>query len=223
MSRTKKLRVTALAGVAALALGAAAFGAQSAPDRVKLDGGQTTVRPSAALTQALQAKGVTVAPAGRATAGEAGSLVFPIVRGRVDRQTLHGRIVHRGALRLTRGARSLRLRRLVIRTTKRGSVLRATVGRGGCGGPDRRGARRRATGARRLGAVPRRSRRGCGRMAVARLSNVQRSDSGGLLVTTADLTLTRGAARRINRRLGAQVVNGGTRLGTARIEAKPRS
>ncbi|MDQ4049665.1 MAG: hypothetical protein M3131_09870 [Actinomycetota bacterium] len=222
MSRTRKLRAGAVTAVAALAVVGAA-GAQSPPDRVRLAGERTTLTPSAELGRALSAGGITVTPVGRATGGEGGSVIFPIVRGRVDPQSLRGRIVHRGGVRITRGERSLRLRRLLIRTTKRGSVLRATVGRGACGGPERRGARRRATGGRRLGAVPRRSRRGCGRMAVARLSNVQRSDSGGLLVATADLTLTRAAARRINRRLGTQVVNGGTRLGTAKIEAKPRS
>ena len=73
-----------------------------------------------------------------------------------------------------------------------------------------------------MGTLRRRNRRSCGRIALARLTNVQRSDSGGLLVATAELTLTKVAARRINRRLGAQVVAGGAALGTAKVAAKPR-
>lgn len=228
MSRTNRLRamaLTAVMAVAAAAVGVA--GAQSAPERVRLDGERTTLRPSAQLGQALTAAGVTLAPLGRATRGEGGGLVFPIARGRVDRQTLRGRIVHRGGLRLAKGERSLRLRRLVIRTTKRGSFLSAIVHRGACRRDLRRGLRRRAMqarrGARRLGALPRRARRRCGRrIPLARLASIERSDSGGLLVATADMTLTRRAARRINRRLGAQVVAGGAPLGTARVEAKPK-
>ena len=228
MSRTSKLRAAALTAVMAVAVAVAgAAGAQSAPERVRLDGERTTLRPSAQLGQALTAAGVTLAPVGRATRGEGGTLVFLIARGRVDRQSLRGRIVHRGGLTLARGERSLRLRRLVIRTTKRGSVLSAVVHRGACRRALRRGLRRGAMqarrGARRLGALPRRARRRCGRrIALARLANLRRSDSGGLLVATADLTLTRRAARRINRRLRAQVTAGGAPLGTARVEAKPK-
>ena len=223
MSRSKNLRATALTAVAALAVAAGASGAQGTPDRVKLDGERTTVTPSSALTQALAAANVTLAPAGRATAGEGGRLVFPIVRGRVARDTLRGRIVHRGAVRLTRGERSLRLRRLVIRTTRRGSVLTAKLGRANCRRALRRGTQRRAL--RRQAMRSRRGglrRCGRGRLALARLTNVQRSDGGGLLVATADLALTRQAARRINRRLGARVVTGGASLGGVKVEAKPK-
>jgi hypothetical protein len=52
---------------------------------------------------------------------------------------------------------------------------------------------------------------------------VRRADSGGLLVATADLALTRAAARRINRRLGGEIVTAGAPLGTAKVEARPRS
>ena len=114
MSRTMKLRAAGAGAVAALALTGAAV-ADTAPERVQLDGERTTVTPSAALGSA----GVTLAPLGRATTGDGGSLVFPIVRGRVSPEDLRGRIVHRGGLRLTQGERSLRLRRLLIRTTKR--------------------------------------------------------------------------------------------------------
>lgn len=229
MSRTSKVCATAVTAVTAVAVAVAGVaGAQRAPERVRLDGERTTVTPSAELGRALSAGGVTLAPIGQATAGEGGSLVFPIVRGRVDRQSLRGRIVHRGGLRLKKGERSLRLRRLVIRTTKRGSFLSAIVHRGACRRDLRRGLRRRAMqarrGARRPGALPRRARRRCGRrIPLARLANIERSDAGGLLVATADMTLTRRAARRINRRLDAQVVAGGAPLGTARVEAKPKS
>lgn len=224
MSRTSKVRATAVSAVAAVAVAVAGVaGAQSAPERVRLDGERTTLSPSAELGRALGAAGVTLAPVGRARAGEGGSVVFPIVRGRVDRQTLRGRIVHRGGLRLTKGERSLRLRRLVIRTTERGSVLSAIAGRS-CRRGLRRELRRRAVqarrGSRRPGAL--RARRRCGRMALARLTNVRRSDSGGLLVAGADLALTRRAARRINRRLRARLVAGDAPLGTARVEARPR-
>ena len=228
MSRTMKLRGAAATAVAAVAVAVAgAAGAQSAPERARLDGERTTLRPSAQLGRALSAAGVTLAPVGRATRGEEGSLVFRIAGGRIDRQSLRGRIVHRGGLRLTKGERSLRLRRLVIRTTRSGSVLSAVVRRGACRRAMRRGLRRRAMearrGAGRLGPLPRRARRRCGRrIAFARLANVQRGDSGGLLVATADLTLTHRAAGRINRRLGARVVTGGSPIGTARVEARPR-
>ena len=228
MSRRMKLRGAGATGLAAVAVAVAGVaGAQSTPERARLDGERTTLRPSAQLGHALTAAGAKLAPVGRATRSEGGSLVLPIVRGRVDAKSLRGRIVHRGGLRLTKGERSLRLRRLVIRTTKRGSILSAGVRRGGCRRAMRRGLRRRAMearrGGRRLGALPRRARRRCGRrIALARLANVRRSDSAGLLVATADLTLTRRAARRINRRLGAQVIAGGTPVGTARVEAKPK-
>ena len=229
MSITTKLRAAGLTAVAAVAVVAltGAAGAGTAADRVQLEGQRTTLTPSSALGDA----GVTLAPLGRASAGEGGSLVLPIVRGRVDPQNLRGRIVHQGRVKLTRGERSLRLRRLIIRTTKRGSVLTAKLGRRGCGRALRRDAQRRVLrrgaqgarrGARRLGALRGAPRR-CGRIVLARLTNVRRQDAGGLLAANADLTLTRAAARRINRRLGAQVVSGGARLGTAKVEAKPRS
>lgn len=227
MSRTRRLQAGAVTAIAAaIVTVAGASGAQTPSERVKLGGERTTVKPSAQLSQALAAGGVTLAPAGRASSGEGGSLVFPIVRGRVERQSLRGRIVHRGALRLTRGQRSLRLRRLVIRTTKRGSVLSAKVGRAACRRALRRNLRGQAQGTRRgqrrLGARRGGNRRRCGRIALAKVTNVQRSDSGGLLVATADLALTPRAAQRINRRLGAQILTAGAPLGTAKVEARPK-
>ena len=200
MTRTMKRRSLAASALAALAVAGVAT-AQSAPERVRIDGERTTLTPSAALSAALSARGVTLTPVGRVRTGEGGSLVFPIVRGRVNPPDLRGRIVHRGAVKLTLGERSLRLRRFVIRTTRRGSVLTATAGR-----------------------ACRRALRRCGRrIALARLTNVRRSDAGGLLIATADLVFTERAARRINRRLGAQVVGADTALGTAKIEVKPKS
>ena len=91
MSRTRKLQASAVTALAAVVVAVAgAAGAQSAPERVKLGGERTTLTPSAQLSEALSAGGVTLAPGGRASAGQGGSFVFPIVRGRVDRQSLKG-------------------------------------------------------------------------------------------------------------------------------------
>lgn len=179
--------------------------------------GETTVSPSAGALRALSAHGVSVTAVAPATS--AGVLRFPIVAGFGDTSTFRGILAHRGALTLSKGGRSVELRRLVAVRAARGSVLLAQVsGRpGGCAHArraerffsGRRGAER--AGIRLL-------RRHCRRgrvIVLARLTRLRRSVTDGTAELSAELRLGRGAARLLDRVAGARVLRPGVLLGSA--------
>jgi hypothetical protein len=230
-----RLTLIALVGAAALVL-AGATSAQAA--LVKLTG-STTVTPSEGAKQFLEGNGVSVAATGRATSAE-GSFTFPIVAGFGATKTYNGLLAHAGGLRFTKGDRSKVVRRFVAVRAGDTAVLLAQIPglRGGCRQVRhalrhfalkhpgvRKGVRRLAQrypkAARR---VVRALRRYCadGRVIVlARLTNLGRSGQYGGTRLTADLRLSRQAARLINRVAGSQVVAAGALLGSATSTVTP--
>lgn len=222
MTSPMKLRALVASAAAVLAL-TGAVAADAGTKRVKLGGERTTITPSAGVTKALSDNGVSVSLLGKATAGPGGAVVLPITGGRVNPQNLRGFVLHAGGVKFTKGARSLRLRRFVIHSTKRGAFLTVHAsGKRKCAKHARKGKRRGVHGKRR-GVRGKRCGRGARHVVLARLSGAQRSDAGGVTTVTARLTLTKGAARLLNRRLKATVAQPGAHLGTVKIEAKPAS
>jgi hypothetical protein len=123
--------VAALAGSGVLALGLGACGggdddegasagadptpAASAPEPSQpVTGGSTTLRLDRSAAAVFDAVGVDIAPLGEATL-EDGRFRFPISGGRVDVDTLSGRIEHAGGLRFRAAGQTLDARDLVIR------------------------------------------------------------------------------------------------------------
>ncbi len=199
MTSLTKMRALALSAVAAVALtsAVAAEAGKGNKQRVKLDGNQTTLTLSAPVSQALADKGVTISPLGKATAGDAGSVVLPITGGRINPTNLRGFVRHAGGVKLTKGDRSLSLRRFKIVSTKRGAYLALHVK-----------ARRRGHGRK---------------LVLARLAGVQRSEANGVTTVTANLRLTKRAAKLIRNRFGVAAARKGALLGTVKVEAKPKS
>jgi len=194
MTSPSKLRAVALSAVAAVALTGTVTADAAKQKRVKLDGNTTTVTPSAGLNQALADNGVTLSALGKATASN-GSVVLPITGGRVNPQNLRGVVRHAGGIKLTKGDRSVKLRRFVVRSRKKGAVLFVRANR------KRRGRHVR----------------------LARLANVQRSHANGVTTVTGELRLTQRAARLINRRLNVNFATANALLGTVTVEAKPKA
>lgn len=207
MTSPFKMRALALCAVLALALtGAVTAQAGKNAKRVKLDGNQTTVALSAPVSQALADSGVTVSLLGKATAGPNGSVVLPITGGRVNPENLRGVVRHAGGVKLTKAGKSLSLRRFTIVSKKRGAYLVVRAGRHDG----------------KAKASRRKHRRGRN-LVLARLTNVQLSEANGVTTVTADLRLTKRAAKLIRNRFGVTAAQKGTLLGTATVEAKPKS
>jgi hypothetical protein len=236
------LRAALLVAVATLALLTVGIAGAHAKT-VKLTG-ETTFTPSAQASQFLSANGITVTPFGAATANPNGSFTFPIVRGRGNPSTGNGVLVHGGGLQFSKGDKSVRLGRLVARRKSHGAYLSAKVSYPGCASAVRRhrraarrlaqaarrsasrGNRRRAGQLRRAAAQHRRAaRRNCGgpRIRIARLVNHSQGTQDGKVTLTADLLLSRKAARLINRVAGQQVVSAGALLGSATSTVSPAS
>jgi len=208
MTSLTKMRTLAVSAVAVVAL-TGAVSAEAGKQRVKLDGNQTTITLSEGVSNALKDNGVTVSLLGKATAGEGGSVVLPITGGRVNPQNLRGFVRHAGGVKLTKGERSLSLRRFTIVSKRRGAYLTVHVkGRAG---------KAKAKAARKRG------RRHGRNIVLARLAKVTRSDANGVTTVTADLRLTKRAAKLIRNRFGVAAAQKGTLLGTAKVEAKPKS
>jgi hypothetical protein len=197
-----------LAVTALVVLAFGATGAQAA--RVKVTGGTTTVTPAAPVVQTLTNLGVSVSPIDPATAAN-GTLTFPIVRGRVNKDNLRGFLVHSGGVKFTKGERSVALHHFVIVSTKRGAKLYGRISRGAC-----RVARVKTRGHMRAHRVVRRVCRFHHRyLAIARLTDPLRSEDGTSV--TATLKLTALSAKIVNRLAGQHLADPGTVLGTATI------
>ena len=227
MNLKRTLAVTASTTALVLA------GAAGAQAKVVELTGTTTFTPSPQATQFLTTHGVSVAPTGEATAEE-GSFVFPIAAGFGSPRTFSGLLAHKGGLKFTKGDRSAVVRRLVAVRHRGAAVLLAQIPglRGGCGHLKaalrqfaathpgvgrkvRKVARDHPKAARKLVRAVRSYCDGGRVIVLARLTNLGKTvDYGGALLT-ADLKLSRAAARLLNRLAGERIVSAGAPLGTA--------
>jgi hypothetical protein len=220
MNLRSRTLLSALVAAAVLLVGATTAQAKFVPLT-----GSTTFTPSAQATTLLSNNGIAVAPVGPATA-EGDSYVFPIAAGIGSPRTFYGLLAHKGGLEFTKGDRSAVIRRFVAVRVKRGAVLLAQVPglRGGCGRLRAAYARfhiQRPGGLRRTPAV-RKLRRavrnycGGGRVIVlAHLTNLAKQSRYNGALLSADLKLSREAARLLNRLAGSKVVSAGAPLGSA--------
>ena len=92
-------------------------------------GGKTTLAPETETIDALSAAGVTVAPAGAASVNGKG-IGFPITGGKVNAETLEGKIQHKGGLTLANGHESLTVENFTVKIGPK-NVIRAEVAGGG--------------------------------------------------------------------------------------------
>ena len=118
----------ALVAMAVATLAAVLMVSASAGAATKL-GGKTTLAPKAATFEALTAAGVTVAPAGDASAGSKG-ISFPITGGKLDLDDLTGKVTHSGGLTFSGHGTSLTVEDFVVKVGTK-SVIRASVAGGG--------------------------------------------------------------------------------------------
>jgi hypothetical protein len=230
----RRTLVALTAAVALISVGATAAEAKL----VKLTG-STTVTPSPQATQFLANNGIAVETTGAATSA-GGAFAFPIAAGFGDTQTYEGVLAHRGGLRFSKGERSAVVRQFVAVRAGDTSVLLAQLPGlpGNCAHVKRAlrrylvnhpGVRRKVWHLakqypRAARHVVRSLRRYCtgGRVIVlAQLTNLGRSVEDGTATLTADLALSRRAARLINRVAGANVVAAGAPLGSAVATVTP--
>ena len=89
-------------------------------------GGSTSLALDAGLVTALTGLGVSPGLVPPAAAGTSGALNFPIVRGKVNAESLAGTITHSGGITLTKGATRVALTKFIIDTEN--SRLTALLG-----------------------------------------------------------------------------------------------
>ncbi|MBN1529912.1 MAG: hypothetical protein JW895_12685 [Thermoleophilaceae bacterium] len=218
-------------GVAVLAL--MAVGAGGAQAKLVKVTGSTAVTPSQQAAQFLSNNGVSVSTVGAATSG-GGAFTFPIAAGFGDTKTYRGLLAHSGGLKFSKGDRSVVLRRFIAVRAGKLAVLLAQIpgARGGCGHiaqaarrfaikPDRdrytdpfAGLRYPKAAKRVIKSVKRYCKQGKV-VVLANLTNLGKSVEGKTATLTADLTLSRQAARLINRVAGKKAVGKGAPLGSA--------
>lgn len=200
------LLLLALAACALLVAGVAG----AAGKRSTVTGGSTTVTTSPEAKAALAANGVTVAPIAPATASE-DSVTLPISGGKLNKANLRGFVVHKGGIKFTKGSRSVSVRALVLNSATNHPYVIATVGR----------ERFRCGSYRRNGHRHARYCYRAHRIVVANVVNAKKVDSGdaNTVKATADLKLSRQAARAINHRFHKQVVKAGAPIGSAELTA----
>jgi hypothetical protein len=221
MNFRSRTLLSALVAAAVLLVGATAAQAKI----VKLTG-STTFTPSSQATTFLSNNAIAVAPVGDATA-EGDGYVFPIAAGFGNTKTFYGLLAHKGGLKFTKGERSAVVRRFVAVRVKNAAVLLAQVPglRGGCGrlrsalvrfGLHHKGQLRKHPKATRK--LLRSVRNYCsgGRVIVlARLTNLAKESRYNGVLLSADLKLSREAARLLNKLAGSKVVSAGAPLGSA--------
>jgi Htaa len=125
-----RMTLTRLTAAATLAVGAllAALALAPAAGAAKL-GGKTIVAPEPATIDALAAAGVTVTPAGAASVNGKG-IGFPITGGKVNAETLQGKIEHEGGLTFSNAHESLTVENFTVKVGDK-NVIRAEVAGGG--------------------------------------------------------------------------------------------
>jgi hypothetical protein len=223
---------TALAALVAV-LAVMSLGAASAQGAIVKLTGSSTVTPSEQAKQFLANNGVEVRPTGQATFAN-GVFTFPIAAGFGDTATYDGVLAHAGGLRFSKGYESAVVRRPVaVRAGDTAVLLAQLPGLSGNCTKVKRALRRYAAGhpgvTHRVwhlaNQYPRAARRVVralkgycseGRVIVlARLTNLGKSVENGTATLSADLRLSRQAARIINGVAGSKVVAGGAPLGSA--------
>ena len=224
-----RMALAALVGVLAVM----SVGAASAQAAIVKLSGSSTITPAQQAKKFLANQGVSVTPTGQATfAG--GVFTFPIAAGFGDSATYDGVLAHAGGLRFSKGYESVVVRRPVAVRAGDTSVLLAQLpGQQGNCGQVKRALRRYAAnhpGAthrvwhlakqypRAARRVVRALKRYCsdGRVIVlARLTNLGKSVDNDTATLSADLRLSRQAARIVNRVAGSNVVGPGALLGSA--------
>lgn len=232
MSRRRSRPGTALAVLVAV-LAVMSLGAASAQGAIVKLTGSSTVTPSEQAKQLLANNGVAVSPTGQATFAN-GAFTFPIVAGFGDTATYDGVLAHAGGLRFSKGYESAVVRRPVaVRAGDTAVLLAQLPGLPGNCGHVKRALRRYLINhpgvkhrvwhlakqyPKAARHVVRALHRYCsaGRVIVlARLTNLGKSVSNGTATLTADLSLSKRAARIINGVAGSKVVAAGAPLGSA--------
>ncbi len=232
-----RMALAALVGVLALM----AVGAASAQAAIVKLTGSSTITPSQQAKQFLANKGVSVTPTGQATFAD-GVFTFPIAAGFGDSATYDGVLAHAGGLRFSKGYESAVVRRPVaVRAGDTAVLLAQLPGQPGNCGRVKRALRRYAVNhpgvthkvwhlakqyPRAARHVVRALKRYCseGRVIVlARLINLGKSVEDGTATLSADLRLSRQAARIINRVGGSSVVAPGALLGSGVSTVTPVS
>jgi len=176
----------------------------------KVTGGTTTVALSDAATTALSGAGITVTPIAPATAGGPGSFSFPIAGGRLKTDSFHGVVFHRGGLTLTKGSTTAEVKNLTVVSGPKHAAVFATTGHEGKRFSLKRGLRHRLARAGRLA--------GHHRLHIVKLLNLTNvTHSGNTL--TADATLTKSAAKLLDRKFGTDAFKGGESVGTVTVAA----
>jgi hypothetical protein len=211
----RRLRLAITAAVSALALLAVVAPASQA--KLTRLTGSTTVTPTAGVNAFLAAQGVTVTTTGPATsAGPPPSYTFPITQGFGNTKTFNGVLAHAGGLKYTKDGKSYVTRRFVaVRFRKRAYVLAQVPGlKGGCKKARKvvrlvkRAARKHPKVARRLVRALRRYCKGGRVIVLGRLRNLKKDVSGNSATLSADIHLSKEAARLINKSLGTNVPAG---------------
>ena len=172
--------------------------------KVRVTGGTTQLALSSGTASALSSGGITLTPVAPATASGS-TLTFPITHGRLNPTTLHGRVVHSGALTISNGTRTYVLRRLTIVSDAKAVTLRAAFR-----GSTMRACHRAGRHHRNLRCV---STYHSGTARIATLSGV--TASGSSVTGTADLTTF--SADLLNRLAGKQIVTAGAPIGTVTV------
>jgi hypothetical protein len=217
----RRLRLAVAAAISAVALFAVAAPASQAKV-VKLSG-SSTVTPTAAVNSFLTAQGVTVTPTGPATAGgPPPSWTFPIALGIGDTKTFNGVLAHSGGLKFTKGSKSYVARRFVAVRFKKHAYLLAQVPglKGGCPKARsavaliKRAARKHPKVARSLIRSLRRYCKGGRVIVLGRLRHLAKDVSGSSAKLSADIYLSREAAKVVSKKLGVSVP-AGTLIGSA--------
>lgn len=232
-----RMTLAVLVGLLALM----SLGAASAQAAIVKLSGSSTVTPSEQAKQFLANAGVAVEPTGTATLAD-GVFTFPVFAGFGNSETYDGVLAHSGGLRFSKGDRSAVVRRPVAVRAGGTAVLLAQIpGLPGNCGQVKRALRRYAynhPGAAKkvwhlakeypkaARHVVRSLKRYCSEgkvIVLAQLTNLGKSVENGTATLSADLTLSKQAARIINRVAGSDVVAEGAPLGTGVSTVTPAS
>lgn len=195
----RRLRlVVALSTVLALALAGVAMAAKAS----KVTGGSSQITLSDAAASALSTNHITMTAVAPATAS-GNTFTFPIKGGRLNTTTLNGVLRYGGALQVSNGTQTARLRDLTVRTHKNNATLYGVIRRS-------EHVRCHVTGPRhhhRLRCtVVTRNRT----LKLLRITNV--SVSGN--TATGNVVLTGDSAALINRLAGKKIAQAGEQIGT---------
>lgn len=184
---TRIRTIAALTAIAALALPGAALAA------AKVTGGTTQLTLTSGTSNALRNNHLTITPTAPATASGS-TFTFPISRGWLNRNNLHGRIGQRGGFRISNGTRTIGVRHLELVSNRRGVSLWGILGQATF---VKQTSRHTATKARR----------------VARLTDFTVSNGSA----TGTVRLTQLTAKGINFLAGKHIAKGSMPIGTITV------